>query len=314
MAGKRFLVLGIGGAGDIVGATPTANMLRCLGAEVVLGGLTWERFVVDPKPGPRRIDELEKVERITRYSAYVNSATRIVGGIAPQLARASEVLGERLLAIDVSGGARGVSETLKALHDRLGIESIVGVDVGGDVLARGSEKGLRSPLADAIMLAGIANSGLDSVVGVIGIGCDGELTVEEISTRLSEMAGKGAFLGAFGITQDDLKIMQRLLGNVTTEVGRMVMLAAMGARGEFPIRDGTRKAHLSIFSSITFYLDAKLLYDSSPLAKTVSTTTSVEEASRALNRLGLKTELDIEYEAQRKGAKSYRDLFTNEDM
>src|SRR5689334_1763819 len=56
---KRTLVVGVGGGGDVVGALATARMLEFCGIEFVLGGLSWERYVFDPLPGPRSIDEVE---------------------------------------------------------------------------------------------------------------------------------------------------------------------------------------------------------------------------------------------------------------
>jgi hypothetical protein len=50
---RRPLVLGIGGGGDVVGALATAEVCRVHGAESVVGGVTWERRPIDPRPGPR---------------------------------------------------------------------------------------------------------------------------------------------------------------------------------------------------------------------------------------------------------------------
>src|SRR5689334_20669714 len=57
---KRPLVLGVGGGGDVVGALAVAEHCRLFhGANPIVGGVTWERSVVDPEPGPRRADEIE---------------------------------------------------------------------------------------------------------------------------------------------------------------------------------------------------------------------------------------------------------------
>lgn len=52
----RALVFGAGCCGDVVSAVPTARLLEGHGVDVVLGGVAWERVVVDPRPGPRRFD------------------------------------------------------------------------------------------------------------------------------------------------------------------------------------------------------------------------------------------------------------------
>ena len=51
-AARRPLVLGIGGGGDVVGALATAEACRAHGARPVVGGVTWERRPIDPRPGP----------------------------------------------------------------------------------------------------------------------------------------------------------------------------------------------------------------------------------------------------------------------
>ena len=57
---RRPLCLGIGGGGDVVGALATAEACRLYaGAEPIVGGVTWERRVIDPAPGPRSEAEIE---------------------------------------------------------------------------------------------------------------------------------------------------------------------------------------------------------------------------------------------------------------
>ena len=58
---KKAVVLGVGGGGDIVGTIPTARFLELFDISCVLGGLSWERFVYDPEPGTRSLDEVTHV-------------------------------------------------------------------------------------------------------------------------------------------------------------------------------------------------------------------------------------------------------------
>jgi len=51
-------VLGIGGGGDVVGALASALLCERLGTPAVLGGITWERRPIDPRPGPRSANEI----------------------------------------------------------------------------------------------------------------------------------------------------------------------------------------------------------------------------------------------------------------
>src|SRR5437588_312857 len=78
----------------------------------------------------------------------------------------------------------GLAEAIATLKSDL----LVLVDVGGDVIAHGDEPGLRSPLADAVMLAAggqLSTSGQPVLLGIFGVGCDAELTPDEVLGRLS---------------------------------------------------------------------------------------------------------------------------------
>src|ERR1700759_3285579 len=62
---KRPLVLGIGGGGDVVGALATAEHARIYdGAEPIVGGVTWERRAIEPRPGPRGAAEVAGGDQI----------------------------------------------------------------------------------------------------------------------------------------------------------------------------------------------------------------------------------------------------------
>src|SRR3990172_7350248 len=87
-----------------------------------------------------------------------------------------------------------VGDGLEAAMKELKIDLLVGLDVGGDSLAQGYEPGLRSPLADSIMLAAFAEleqRGQRALWGVFGYGSDGELSVDEIEMALSQLAAAG---------------------------------------------------------------------------------------------------------------------------
>jgi hypothetical protein len=48
----------MGGGGDVVGALAAARLCQSFGAEFRLGGVAWERFPIDPYPGPRSIEQI----------------------------------------------------------------------------------------------------------------------------------------------------------------------------------------------------------------------------------------------------------------
>ncbi|MHA1632480.1 MAG: DUF1152 domain-containing protein [Candidatus Freyarchaeota archaeon] len=293
---KKALVLGIGGGGDILGALPTGRYLETLGVNVVLGSVGWERIVYDPKPGPRSLDEIVDFERLSETTGLANENTRTNYGVFFQCSNMARFLGKKTVIVDISKGVRGVIEGLNETAKRLNIDLIVGVDVGGDVLAQGDEPGLRSPLSDVTMLASLHMVNVPTVTAVFAPSCDGELTIEEILKRLTAIAGKGGYLGARGLTPEDASVMCSALRFVKTEASLLPLLAWMGVEGTVKIRRGERRVNLSILSTLTFYLDTKIVFSLSPLAKMIVDTESLEEINECFHKLNIKTEYDYELE------------------
>jgi len=150
---SRALVIGVGGGGDVVGALATARFLEFCGLPFHLGGLSWERFVYDPIPGPRSFVEIENARMLHPHAWMVNDKTHTHYGVRFTETEMAALYGWEVLHIDINAGVVGTVAGLEAAMTALGTDLLVGIDVGGDSLAQGGEAGLRSPLADAIMLA-----------------------------------------------------------------------------------------------------------------------------------------------------------------
>lgn len=196
-ASSRALV--VGGGGDVVGALAAARFLEFCGLKFELGGLSWERYVFDPVPGPRKLCEVENVRVIHEYAWMANGDSRTTNGISFAEAKMAAVQGKEVLLLDISGGVEGAVHGLEAAMKELKTDLLLGLDVGGDSLAQGHEPGLRSPLADSIVLAAFAElekRGWRTFWGVFGYGSDGELSVEEIELALGALASAGGLLGA----------------------------------------------------------------------------------------------------------------------
>jgi hypothetical protein len=302
-AARRPLVIGMGGGGDVVGALATAELSRSYdGSAPMLGGLAWERRPIDPEPGPRRTDEIENVEELAPGILLAGPATRVRGrDVYFAESRMAEFLGESTVLVDVSLGPAAVAGGLARAVEQLGCDLVVFVDVGGDVLARGDEPGLRSPLCDSLMLAAAARLGRlghDVLCGLFGIGCDAELTPEEVLDRLAEVAAAGGLVGARGLTGPVADRLEDAIRFVTTEASAQAVRAFRGAAGKVSIRGGARTVELSSLAAVTFYLDVETtLHSVGRLARAVDGADSLEAANQALNALGVRTELDLEREA-----------------
>jgi hypothetical protein len=307
-------VIGMGGGGDVVGALATAAPARLYdGAEPVLGGLTWERRPFDPVPGPRSVAEIAGAEEIAPGILLAGPDTRLRHrDVVFAESRMAEFLGEPTVLIDVNAGPASVAAGLAEAIAALKCDLLVLVDVGGDVLAQGDEPGLRSPLADAVMLAAggrLSASGQPVLLGVFGVGCDAELSPDEVLARFALVAAAGGLCGIRGLTGPVAERMEAAMELVSTEASAQAVRAFRGASGQATIRGGTRTLELSPIAAMTFYLDVDITINAAGrLARAVADAGSLEEANDALNRLGVSTELDYEREAA--GAVSPRGIDT----
>jgi hypothetical protein len=297
-ASSRALVIGVGGGGDVVGALAAARFLEFCGLEFILGGLSWERSVYDPIPGPRKLGEVENVRVLHPYAWMANSDSRTQGGVPFAESRMAAVHGEEVLLVDINGGVHGVIDGLEVAMRELNTDLLVGLDVGGDSLAGGDEPGLRSPLADSIMLAAFAElekRGNRTLWGVFGYGSDGELTVDEIEAALNKLAGAGGLLGAWSLTPKLAAELEEVIKTVPTEASAVPVRCFRGAWGESKIRSGQRSVKLTPLTALTFFMSATKLYETlSRPAQAVRGSASLEDANDALHAIGISTELDFE--------------------
>jgi hypothetical protein len=297
-ASSRALVIGVGGGGDVVGALACARFLEFCGLEYVLGGLSWERWVYDPIPGPRRLSEVENLRPLHEYAWMVNAATHTNSGVYFAESRMAALQKTEVLLVDINGGTRGVVAALEAAMKQCNTDLLVGVDVGGDSLAEGHERGLRSPLADSIMLAAYAElerRGQRTLWGVFGYGSDGELNVDEIELALAKLAAAGGLLGCWSLTPKVAAELEEAIKTVPTEASAIPVRCFRGEWGETNIRSDQRKVKLTPLTALTFFIaTTKLLDTLARPARTVLTSSSLDEANDALNAIGIRTELDLE--------------------
>jgi hypothetical protein len=280
---RRALVVGVGGGGDVVGALVTARFLEFCGLEFRLGGLSWERSVYDPMPGPRHLDEVEGIRPIHQRAWLANAETKTNTGVYFAESRMAAVRGEEILLVDINGGVNGVVAGLEAALKKFQVEP-----------------GLRSPLADAVMLAAymeLERRGVATLWAMFGYGSDGELTVTEIETALARLAKAGGLLGAWGLTAQMTAELEEVIKTVQTEASAIPLECARGAWGERAMRQDLRKVKLTPLAGLTFFIAPTVLFETlSRPARAVAGSASLEEANDALHKIGVKSELDLERE------------------
>jgi hypothetical protein len=300
----RPLCLGIGGGGDVVGALATAEHCRIeYGARPVLGGVTWERRPIDPEPGPRAAAEIEGARPLAPAVLLASPQTRVrFSGVRFAESRMAELLGEETVLVDANHGPAAIAAGLTEAAAALGCDVVVFVDVGGDVLAHGDEPGLASPLCDSVLLAAavrMAERPSPKVLGaVFGIGCDGELTPDEVLERLEEVEGRGGLLGRLPIEESVARRLDEAVAVVPTEASALALRAFRGESGPIEIRGGRRTVDLRPLAAATVFFDPVVAADSAArLARAVHDAPHLEAANDVLHELGVRTELDYEREA-----------------
>ncbi|MDX6606338.1 MAG: hypothetical protein QOD14_878 [Solirubrobacterales bacterium] len=287
----------MGGGGDVVGALALTDLLEGLDTDWVLGGVAWERSPIDPRPGPRSLDEVHGGRPCGTAAVITEGSTTSLDGVEFSESRMASHLGRPVLLLDITRGPQALAEGLGEAAAELDCDAIVLLDVGGDVLAHGNEAGLASPLCDAIVLAAglfLARS-TDVVAAVYGPGCDGELTPDEVLQRITELQSADALLGAWGLTPHACELVTSAAEVVPTEASLNAVRCARGERGSFPIRGGRRTVELTPLGALTFFFDPLAAARSAvPLATAVSPAGSLEEAHEALTEMGVRTELELE--------------------
>ena len=299
-AARRPLILGIGGGGDVVGALATAEHARRRhGARPVVGGMTWERRPIDPEPGPRAEAEIEGAHALAPGVLAAGPESRVrSSGVLFAESRMAAHLGAETVLVDGTLGPAALAAGLRQAAGALKADLIVFVDVGGDALAHGGEPGLASPLCDALMLAAgcrLARDGFPVLGGVFGVGCDGELTPDEVLDRLAEVAAAGGLAGQHGLGPAVAAALEAAVAVVPTEASAQALRCFRGERGQAEIRGGRRSVPLSPLGAGTFYFDVEVAVGSAArLAHAVLEARSLEHANDLLHALGVRTELDLE--------------------
>jgi hypothetical protein len=291
-------VLGIGGGGDVVGALACGRHCEQHGVEIVLGGVSWERLPIDPHPGPRPLEQLVNARPLAAHVALAGPDAQTPDGALFAEAGMAAYLNQDTLLVDVHGGPRAIASSLAVAAGTLNADLVIGIDVGGDVLADGSEPGLASPLCDAVMLSALAHlehGGVKTLGAVFGPCCDGELTIDELLGRIAVLAASGSLVGVAGMPPEVTDELEHVVRLVPTEASAQAVRCANGELGVTTIRRGRREVQLSPIGALTFYFEPPgAVANVARLAAEVADAGSLEEANDLLHAIGVRTELDYE--------------------
>jgi hypothetical protein len=140
---------------------------------------------------------------------------------------------------------------------------------------------------------------LDGAIALLGAGCDGELTIDEVLGRVAALAAAGAWIGTSSVTPELADDLERVATSTGTEASLQVVRCARGETGQAPIRGGRRTVPLGPVGALTFFFDVQAAAAELPLATAVAEAGELEGSRRALNAMGVPTELDYEREQTR---------------
>ncbi|MBP1357301.1 MAG: DUF1152 domain-containing protein [Sulfolobus sp.] len=302
----RALIIGIGGGGDVVSAYVAYEYYKRMGYETSLGAVIWERYVEDPLPGPICYDSLYNFQKINDSVYIVRGDTYAIRGnrkVIPQIARVLSVLKEKGYGICIRKGPYYTFIDLYEAIKKENFDLVVGVDAGGDVLAKGCEDTLRSPLTDFTMLyilAKLKEKGINSVLGVIGAGSDGELDHDYVLKRISEIASNDGLLDIKGIDKEMNKTLDKILEVANTEASRIPVEAFRGYYGMKLLRGGRKKAKVDPTTAVMFFLDPTIVASTSPLLKLFNNVKDIDELDETLRSNGIYSEYFFEKDLFRK--------------
>jgi hypothetical protein len=204
-----------------------------------------------------------------------SSAVRApAGSLLPRLAAE---LPATLYLLDASEGAVGLGAQLQELAATLRADRVLIVDAGGDILAAGHEAGLRSPLADSLILAAADGLDCDVQVLVAGLGLDGELSENVLLQRSARLGGTLAGR----LSAEDARDYQPLFAWHPSEATGLFCVAPLGARGRVEVRGAGLAVRLTDHSSEVYRLEQRAVMSASQVAQAVVGTRSLAEAEAA---------------------------------
>lgn len=190
---RRILVAGAGGGFDVMSGLPIALSLRAMGKSVHLANLTFTYLGATEARaiGPGLFEVRADTQSDERYFPEKHLASWLQ-------ARGED---ETVYAIEKSGLA-GVRASYEALVRMLEVDAVVLVDGGTDILMRGDEAGLGTPVEDVTSLLGAhATTAATKLVACVGFGVDTFHGVchAQFLENVAELARAGAYLGAFAL-------------------------------------------------------------------------------------------------------------------
>ncbi|MFJ4785697.1 DUF1152 domain-containing protein [Streptomyces sp. NPDC088794] len=280
------LIVAAGGGGDAVAAAMLDAALYGDEDQAVILTYAWDRLLVDPVPGPRNPSDFTGLAPVTQLVWSVPAEARPIAPAGSTLPRLAAELPHTFALIDPQYGAEGMTRQLEELVSHLEPTSIDLLDVGGDILARGDEPTLKSPLADALTLAACCQVNASIRLLVAGPGLDGELPIEKMRGLL------GPLVHTF--TAKDAEPVSSVLEWHPSEATGMLAATARGVRGICEVRDAGLPIPLTDDGPTVHEVDLDEALSRNELARAILSTTTLDEAEARSREVCGYSEIDYE--------------------
>src|SRR3954462_6496713 len=102
----------MGGGGDVVGTLAITDLLNGRGTEGGLGGVAWERSPIDPRPGPRSLEEIRDGRPCGSAAGLTEGGTTSLDGVEFSESRMAAHIDKPVLLLDITGGPAALATGL----------------------------------------------------------------------------------------------------------------------------------------------------------------------------------------------------------
>ncbi|ORT55048.1 DUF1152 domain-containing protein [Streptomyces sp. CB03238] len=259
---ERILIAGAGGGFDIYAGLPLALSLRHQGKEVHLANLAFSAVEGLPLDSWLAPDVAVVTPDSAPHQTYFPERT-----LAEWLALHGFPSTVHAFA---RVGVQPLRAAYKALIEHYGIDAVVLVDGGTDILMRGDESGLGTPEEDLTSVAALA--GLDvpeRLIASIGFGVDAYHGVSHglVLENIAALEKDGAYLGAFSVPRttregalfvDAVAHAQSRTPDVPSIVNGSIAAAVQGSFGDVQFTSRTRGSELFINPLMSIYFAFEL--------------------------------------------------------
>ncbi|MFE9608848.1 DUF1152 domain-containing protein [Streptomyces sp. NPDC006012] len=254
--------------------------------QAVILTYAWDRLLVDPVPGPRGAHDFTGLKQLTPSVSTVPAEARPIAPAGSTLPRLAADLPHTFALLDPHHGTEGVTRQLEELIALLEPESIDLLDVGGDILARGDEPTLKSPLADALTLSAACQVNASIRLLIAGPGLDGELSPDDLRPVLGPTVHT--------LMAKDVEPISAVLEWHPSEATAMLAATARGIRGTCEVRDAGLPVPLTDEGPRVHEVDLDDALGRNTLARAIMTTAALDEVEAYSREVCGFSEIDYE--------------------